>query len=216
MSSRTADSKIPTTKSLITVIGPIGSGKTTVAKLLAEKLRLPLLDADLFEDNPFLPGFIKDPHRYAFSVELFFTIKRLKKLKPISSLLKKSSVVIDSGLIMSRIYTQNQYRQGYLTPAEWDFYQEIVADYQTALPNPDIIVYLKTKPATQLARIRARGRNFETGYTIGYLTQITDRLEEYVSVIDQQKTKLITIDTDKVNLLEEEVQQKLIKKMKSN
>ena len=65
---------------LITIIGPIASGKTTASQLLARALDIPLLDADLFETNPFLPSYIEDNARWAFTTELFFTTRRIKKL----------------------------------------------------------------------------------------------------------------------------------------
>jgi deoxyadenosine/deoxycytidine kinase len=61
----------------VTVVGPIASGKTTASQLLSNALNLPLLDADLFETNPFLPGYIEDNARWSFATELFFTLSRL-------------------------------------------------------------------------------------------------------------------------------------------
>lgn len=203
---------------LITIIGPIGSGKTTVSNFLSKELSLPLLDADLFEQNPFLPGYIKDTPRWAFATELFFTIRRIKKLKNINRLLKKSSLVVDSGLIMShQVYTKNHLVQGNMTAAEWDFFSEIIDDYQKTIPSPDIIVQLLTKPVTQLRRIKKRGRSFESGYTLEYLKQITDRLDEYTRSIQSQKTTtLISFDTEKYNLFSKSGKAHLIQKIKSN
>ena len=72
----------------ITVIGPIGSGKSTASQFLAKELHLPLLDTDLFETNPFLPDYSQDIRRWAFTTELFFTRARIQKLKVIKSILK--------------------------------------------------------------------------------------------------------------------------------
>ena len=89
-----------------------------------------------------------------------------------------------------------------MTAAEWDFFSEIVADYEKALPHPDIIVNLLADPKTQLKRIKDRGRSFEAGYTLEYLKQITDRIDEYVRSLDDIKDiTLINFDTDKSNEL---------------
>ncbi|OGV91974.1 hypothetical protein A3A66_04600 [Microgenomates group bacterium RIFCSPLOWO2_01_FULL_46_13] len=187
----------------ITVIGPIGAGKTTASQMIAEKLKIPLVDADLFEQNPFLPNYITDNSRWSFATELFFTLRRIKKLAVLPKLMTQSSVVVDSGLIMSHhVYTKNHLVQGTMTAAEWDFFSEIVADYEKALPHPDIIVNLLADPKTQLKRIKDRGRSFEAGYTLEYLKQITDRIDEYVRSLDDIKDiTLINFDTDKSNEL---------------
>jgi len=186
----------------VTLIGPIGSGKTTASQILAEKLGLPLLDADLYETNPFLPDYIANTPRWAFTTELFFTLARIKKLKVIKSMLQKSSVIVDSGLIMShQVYTKNHLVQGTMTAAEWEFFTRIIGDYQSDLPAPDIVIHLTCSPTVQLQRIQARGRSFESGYTLEYLQSITDRLFEYSeSLANIKETTLLTFDSQKYDL----------------
>lgn len=186
----------------ITVVGPIASGKTTASQLLSEKLSLPLIDADLYEKNPFLENYIKDTRRWSFATELFFTIQRIKKLRSLKTLLRKSSVIVDSGLIMShQIYTKNHLVQGTMTAAEWEFFSTIIEDYHNHIPSPTRIIHLTASPKTQLKRIKKRGRAFESGYTIEYLEQITDRLDEYANSLDNHKQiKLLEINTQEYDL----------------
>lgn len=186
----------------VTVIGPIASGKTTASQILSKELGLPLLDADLYEDNPFLPSYIEDTPRWSFATELFFTIARIKKLSVISRMLKKSSVIVDSGLIMSHeVYTKNHLVQGTMTAAEWDFFTRIINDYKKALPAPDIVIHILASPKTQLKRIASRGRSFESGYTLEYLQSITERLTEYAASLENDKSVTYTsIDSEEVDL----------------
>ncbi len=186
----------------ITIIGPIASGKTTASQLLSRELSLPLLDADLFETNPFLESYIKDTPRWAFATELFFTTRRIKKLGSIKEMLKKSSVIVDSGLIMSHeVYTKNHLVQGTMTASEWEFFTDIIKDYTRNLPEPDIVIHLTASPEAQLARIKARGRSFESGYTLEYLQSITDRLTEYAeSVANRPGVTLLPHNTEKSDL----------------
>lgn len=186
----------------ITIIGPIGSGKTTASQILSREFNLPLLDADLFETNPFLPSYIEDTPRWSFVTELFFTIGRIKKLNIVPAMLKKSSIIVDSGLIMSHeVYTKNHLVQGTMTAAEWDFFCTIISDYKKSLPEPDIIIHLLASPKVQLARIASRGRSFETGYTLEYLQNITDRLTEYAASLENKAhTKYVAFDTESVDL----------------
>lgn len=196
----------------ITVIGPIGSGKTTASQVLAEQLSLPLLDADLFETNPFLPSYIEDNARWSFATELFFTLGRIKKLTQISQMLKQSSVIVDSGLIMShQVYTKNHLVQGTMTASEWEFFTDIISDYKKDIPEPDIVIHITANPDVQLERIKARGRSFESGYTLEYLQNITDRLHEYVeSLANIPAIQLLTFDSEKYDLTKPSGQKELL------
>lgn len=195
----------------ITIIGPIASGKTTASQFLSKSLNLPLLDADLYETNPFLPGYIEDTPRWSFATELFFTLARIKKLKAVKTMLDASSIIVDSGLIMShQVYTKNHLVQGTMTAGEWEFFTSIVDDYRSNLPSPDIIIHVTASPKIQLKRIKSRGRSFESGYTLEYLQSITDRLTEYIdSLAGTESTTLITIDSEKYDLTEKSGQKVL-------
>lgn len=200
----------------IIVIGPIASGKSTASRYLADSFDLPMIDADLFEENPFLPLYVEDTARWSFATELFFTIQRIKKLKTIRRLLKKDSVIVDAGLIMSyQVYTKNHLVQGTMTAAEWEFFSAIVDDYQKEVPKPSIVIALAASPKTQMKRIKNRGRSFEKGYTIEYLRQITDRLEEYVEQLrDEKDSKVIEFSTEDFDLVTEKGKNKLLKILK--
>lgn len=200
----------------ITVIGPIASGKTTASQFLAGELNLPLLDADLFETNPFLPSYIEDTKRWSFATELFFTIARIKKLQAVKGMLEKSSIIVDSGLIMShQVYTKNHLVQGTMTAAEWEFFTRIVEDYRSNLPTPDLVIHITASPNIQLKRIKDRGRSFESGYTLEYLESITDRLTEYTeSLANIPGTTLLTLDTEKFDLVSKKGQSELLSLLK--
>ena len=195
----------------VTIIGPIASGKTTASQLLSHELGLPLLDADLFEQNPFLPNYIEDNSRWSFATELFFTISRIKKLTKLKSMLAKSPVIVDSGLVMShQVYTKNHLVQGTMTAAEWEFFNRIVDDYRENIPSPSIVVSLLASPEVQLKRIESRGRSFESGYTLSYLSAITDRLGEYAESLAGTDTLLLPFDTEQLDLTLPSSQQNLL------
>ena len=85
-----------------------------------------------------------------------------------------------------------------MTAGEWEFFNQIVVDYTRSLPAPDIVVYVTASPATQIFRIKERGRSFESGYTLEYLQSITDRLSEYAeSLANIPGTTLLTFDSEK-------------------
>lgn len=197
----------------ITIIGPIASGKTTASQFLAKSLALPLLDADLYETNPFLEDYIDNTPRWAFTTELFFTLARIQKLKQVKNMLKQSSVIVDSGLIMShQVYTKNHLVQGTMTAAEWEFFTRIIGDYNSDIPSPNIIIHLTASPETQLTRIKARGRSFESGYGMEYLQNITDRLIEYTeNLANIPSITLVTFDSEKHDITKISGQKELLK-----
>lgn len=98
-----------------------------------------------------------------------------------------------------------------MTAAEWEFFSQIVSDYARSLPPPNLVLYVTASPTTQLARIKARGRTFESGYTIEYLKSITDRLSEYVeSLANIPAITLQIFDSEKYHPEQPKGQQQLL------
>lgn len=198
----------------IAVIGGIAAGKTTATQVLAEGLKAePILE--LFEENPFLPLFTQDKPRWSFATQLFFVRDRLRQLTKVKKLLKKSSVIVDAGMLMNtEVYTKNQLIQGYMTAAEWQFYLDLVEDLKKHYVEPNLVIYLKCAPETLLKRIRARRREFEKYYDVTYLAQLVDRLEELVEKLRGEGVTLVVFDADKNNFTKPSGKAALIKEVK--
>jgi len=200
----------------LTVVGSIASGKTTAAKILAQSLQGHLVDADFFEENPFLPLYVKDMPRWAFASELYFTRLRLKKLREINKLINLQPVIVDAGLIMStHVFCKNHLIQGTMTAAEWQFYLDLIDDLKTKIVNPDLVVYLKASPQVQFNRIKSRGRQFEKAYKIKYLNQLTDRLEELIETFQEDHQPYLVFDAEKHNILKVSGKKALISQVKA-
>ncbi len=202
----------------ITVIGSIASGKSTAANIIAQTLKAHLVDADLFEENPFVELFVKDMPRWAFASELYFTRLRLQKVKEVLDKSKNQSVVVDAGLLMSTyIYCKNHLIQGTMTTAEWQCYLTLLnaLKTKTKVKNPDLVVYLKTSPTTQLKRIKNRGRDFEAAYKLKYLAQLTDRLEELIESFQADHQSYLIFDSEKYNLTKPSGKRALISQVKA-
>ena len=113
----------------ITVIGNVGSGKTTLAKILAEKLSAIYIDAEMYTLNPFLPLYVKDHTRWALATELFFTLERAKYLKTELSKNESKTKIIDSGLLMGiEVYAKHHYKAGTMTKEEWVLFKKLTID----------------------------------------------------------------------------------------
>lgn len=198
----------------IAVIGGIAAGKTTATQVLAEGLKAePILE--LFEENPFLPLFTQNKSRWSFATQLFFVRDRLRQASKIKKLLKKSTVIVDAGMLMNtEVYTKNQLIQGYMTATEWQFYLDLVNDLKKDYVEPDLVVYLKCAPETLLKRIRARRREFERHYDVTYLAQLVDRLEELVGKLTGEGKSLVVFDAEKNNFTKSAGKTALIKEVK--
>jgi len=200
----------------ITIIGSIASGKSTAANIITKSLKAHLVDADLFEENPFLELYVKDMPRWAFASELYFTRLRLQKVKEVLDKSKNQSVVVDAGLLMSTyVYCKNHLIQGTMTAAEWQFYLTLINDLKTKIKNPDLVVYLKTSPTTQLKRIKNRGRDFETAYKFKYLAQLTDRLEELIESFQASHQPYLIFNSEKHNFTKPSGKRALISQVKT-
>lgn len=186
----------------LVVLGNIASGKTTASMLLARELKASLIDADLFEENPFLQMYVNDRPRWSFATELYFTRARLKKLADVKNILKKSSVVVDSGLWMSTwIYARNHLKQGTMTAAEWQFYLDLTYDIKkNTYDDEDLVVFLKAPTSLLLKRIDVRGREFEKAYDKEYLLQLGDRLNELAEKLSSEQKPIMIFDSEKYDL----------------
>lgn len=186
----------------IVVLGNIASGKTTASQLLAKELKATLVDADLFEENPFLQMYVNDRPRWSFANELYFTRSRLKKLANVKTILKKSTVVVDSGLWMSTwVYARNHLKQGTMTAAEWQFYLDLTYDIKkNTYDDEDLVVLLKAPAQLLLKRIDIRGREFEKAYDKEYLLQLGDRLDELAEKLSSEQKPMMIFDSEKYDL----------------
>ena len=158
----------------IVIEGPIGVGKTSLSKLLAETLHARIV-LEVVEENPFLAPFYEDPAGYAFKVQTFFLLSRYKQLQDLNqgALFFEHTVgdyLFDKDFIFASLN---------LTGAEWELYQELYQTLKPKLAQPDLVVYLRSTPDLLLQRIAKRGRSFEHGIKAGYLRRLGAAYDAY-------------------------------------
>lgn len=180
----------------ITVIGNVGSGKTTLAKILAEKLSGILIDADPYTLNPFLPLYAENHARWALATELFFTLSRAQKLEVELGKNKSKIKIIDSGLLMGiEVYAKHHRKAGTMTGDEWTLFKKLTKDsINSKLIYPDLVIYCRCDIRTCLERIEARGRKFETHHSRKYLKNLENNLEVLIRKL--KRLGIPTIDLD--------------------
>lgn len=183
----------------IAVTGTMGSGKTTAVRLLSKYLKYHLIEEN-FGDNAFLPRFYKEMKRWAFHSQTFFLMEKITQTLSATELLKKHSVIQDVPIYQDVFsYAKAQHVIGNMDDAEWRLYQKIYRSLEPYLPKPDVIVYLKTDLEHVKKRISGRSRNFEQQIPDGYL-ELLDMLNEQWMRREMNGCKLITVDTDGINL----------------
>lgn len=160
--------------SYIVVEGPIGAGKTSLSRLLAEQLNA-RLTLEIVEENPFLASFYEDPERYAFNVQAFFLLSRYKQIQDLNqgALFYDHTVsdyLFDKDFIFASLN---------LRGAEWELYEELYQQLKPKLTQPDLVVYLRAQPDLLLKRIAKRARSFEVNMEPEYLRNLGKAYDEY-------------------------------------
>lgn len=158
----------------IAVEGPIGVGKTALARMLAAdmKARLVLEEPD---ENPFLPQFYDDVTQYAFQTQLFFLLSRYRQ-----QLQLKQQDLFQQKIVCDYIFAKDHiFAQLNLTPAEMDLYNQIFRLLDMQLPKPDVVVFLQANAEVLVKRIRKRNKNYEKSIDPDYVRTLSQGYSEY-------------------------------------
>ncbi|CAM4326888.1 MULTISPECIES: deoxynucleoside kinase [Bacillus] len=164
----------------ITVEGPIGVGKTSLAKEISTHMQLHLLK-EIVDENPFLGKFYEDIDEWSFQTEMFFLCNRYKQLEDINIkyLNQRKPVVADYHIFKNLIFASRT-----LKDSQYDKYMQIYRILTQDMPVPNVIVYLTASLETLQARIAKRGREFEKNMDPNYLLQLT---KDYETAMDTFK-----------------------------
>jgi len=163
-----------TTGRYIAVEGPIGVGKTALARRLATEFGSRFL-LEQVEENPFLRRFYEEPERYAFQTQLFFLLERYRQQHELGQLdLFSEGIVADYLFAKDAIFAALT-----LNADEFQLYQQIFQLLDRRLPRPDLVIYLEARPEVLLRRLRKRDRDFERGITPEYLERLTEAFRDY-------------------------------------
>ncbi|MDH4156866.1 MAG: deoxynucleoside kinase [candidate division Zixibacteria bacterium] len=179
----------------IAVEGVIGVGKTSFARMLAERIQAELVAEEVFE-NPFLADFYKSRHRYAFSCQLFFLIARFQQQQQLVARdLFAQRIVADYMFAKDQIFAQVN-----LSERELALYNKIAPTLARDIPRPDLVIYLQGSTKTLLERIRKRNLGFEKTIDYDYIEMLNKAYDYYF--FDYTDTPLLVVKTDQIDFVD--------------
>lgn len=172
----------------VVVEGPIGVGKTTLTKLLRERLEGRAV-FEVVEENPFLRSFYADRGKYAFQTQMFFLLSRFKQQQELFQEDLFNQVLLSDYLFeKDRIFATLT-----LDPNELSLYERVYENLGPRVRKPDLVIYLRARIDVLLSRIRKRGRDFERKFDSGYLEELCRVYNDFFFHYDE--TPLLVVDT---------------------
>ena len=178
----------------IAIEGPIGVGKTSLAKLLSKRLSAKLI-LEKFEENPFLSEFYNAPTRFAFQTQLFFLLQRYQQQQDIRQVdMFHNLLISDYMFIKDRLFASLN-----LDDKEMNLYDSIANMMERNVINPDLIIYLQADTATLMKNIDKRGRNFESNISNEYINELNEIYTEYF--FRYNDTPLVIINTNNIDFV---------------
>ena len=179
----------------IVVEGPIGAGKTSLARQLADHI-----DADLLleqpEDNPFLPRFYDDMARFALPTQLTFLFQRVDQLRGLTQVdMFREPTVSDFLLDKDPLFARLN-----LSDDEYALYDKVYRHLKPQTPVPDLVIYLQAPVDTLLSRVRMRGVSFEQSIPDEYLARLADAYSRYFYQYDE--APLLIINSERLNFVD--------------
>lgn len=178
----------------IAIAGNIGSGKTTLTKMLAKRYGwTPRFEP--VDNNPYLDDFYHDMNRWSFNLQVYFLNKRFKEVVEISQ--SDENIIQDRTIFEdAKIFAPNLPDQGYMSDRDFENYSDLFDLMMSLVKLPQLMIYIRSSIPTLVKHIEKRGRSFEKSIRIDYLTGLQQRYEDWIK---NYKGELIIIDGDKLS-----------------
>ena len=177
----------------IAIAGNIGSGKTTLTRMLAARYGwTPKYESVDF--NPYLSDFYEDMSRWSFNLQIYFLNKRFKDVVDIS---KSSEVIIQDRTIYedARIFAPNLHGMGLMSTRDFENYSDLFDLMMSLVNPPDLLIYLRSSIPNLVSQIQKRGRDYEKSIRIDYITGLNERYENWIK---DYKHRLLILDVDRL------------------
>ena len=181
----------------IAICGNIGSGKTTLAKMLAKHYNWQLEIEDV-ENNPYLSDFYQDMKRWAFHLQIYFLNSRFNQVKKIRE--SPHTTIQDRTIYEDAyIFAANLYRSGFINDRDYNSYLSLFNSMIQHVEPPDLLIYLKADIPKLIAQIEKRGRDYENAIRLDYLKNLNKHYDEWLG--DYDLGKILTVDVNQLDFV---------------
>ncbi len=179
----------------IAVVGNIGAGKTTLTELLAKNYGWqPQYES--VENNPYLEDFYSDMKRWSFNLQIFFLNSRFQQILEIQK--SRFNIIQDRTIYEDAfIFAANLRDMDLMTERDYENYRKIFDNITSFIRPPDLLIYLKASVPTLVNNIQRRGREYEIGIRLDYLSKLNEKYEKWIK--GYNSGKLLILDKDKLD-----------------
>lgn len=181
----------------IAIAGNIGSGKSTLTKLLAKHYGWePRFEA--VDHNPYLEDYYRDIHRWSFNLEIYFLKERFRDLIAIS---QTDHTIIQDRTIFEGVYVfmENNRAMGNLSDRDYQTYIELFEQMMSVVRLPDLMIYLRASVPYLVGNIQQRGRDYEQSMQLEYLQNLNERYDEFI--YHKYKGRVMTVEKDQLDFI---------------
>ena len=182
----------------VAIAGNIGSGKTTLAKMLSKHYGWELQLEDM-DENPYISDFYDDMQRWSFNLQVYFLHNRFAKIKKLRD--EERTVVQDRSIYEdAQIFAPNLHAMGLMSTRDFDNYMDLFKNLNTFITPPDVMIYLRASIPKLVEQIQKRGRDYEQNIEASYLQKIHDGYSGFIKTEQHLNTLIIDVsELDFVN-----------------
>jgi deoxyadenosine/deoxycytidine kinase len=182
----------------VAIAGNIGSGKTTLTRLLAKHYKWQAHFEDV-EDNLYLDDFYNQMERWSFNLQIYFLNSRFRQILDIR---EKGKKVIQDRTIYedAYIFAPNLHAMGLMTNRDYENYRSLFDLMESVTEGPDLLIYLRSSIPNLVNQIHKRGRDYENSISIDYLSRLNERYEAWIHGYD--KGNIIILDVDNLDFVD--------------
>jgi len=178
----------------LVIEGVIGAGKTSLCRLLSDRLKAQLVLEEV-EENPFLKDFYRDRARYAFQTQMHFLFSRYQQQRNLGQTdLFSDKLVADYLFQKDRIFASLN-----LVDKELSLYERLVGWLEMDVIKPDIVIYLQASTDTLMERIMRRDRSFERDMDRDYIERLNEAYNHFF--FHYHDTPLLVVNTNPIDFV---------------